>query len=86
MRACAIAPLMAFLLAGGTQALAEDAAAREARQKFEAVRPAEADLAMYRLDWANSLEEAQRRAAKEGRPVFLVVIHAKYGNLYTGHC
>ena len=41
---------------------------------------------MYRLDWAASLEDARRRATRERRPVLLVIIHAQYGDLASGHC
>jgi hypothetical protein len=41
---------------------------------------------MYQIDWAPSLEEAQKRALREKRPVFLVIIHAQYGDLTSGHC
>ena len=87
-RARRLMPALALLtaLAGPVAALAQDRAADEARRKYEAARPSESELAMYKLDWAATLEEAQTRAAKERRPVFLVVIHAKYGNLFTGHC
>ena len=54
--------------------------------RYKAFRPGKDDLAMYQIDWASSLEEAQKRALREKRPVFLVIIHAKYGNLSSGHC
>ena len=54
--------------------------------RHKAFRPGKDDLAMYRIDWASSLEEAQRRALREKRPVFLVIIHAQYGDLSSGHC
>ena len=54
--------------------------------RYKAFRPGKDDLAMYRIDWASSLEEAQRRALREKRPVFLVIIHAQYGDLSSGHC
>ena len=55
-------------------------------KRYAELRPREKDLSMYRIDWAPSLKEAQSRALKENRPVFLVIIHAKYGNLFSGHC
>ena len=54
--------------------------------RYQALRPAEKDLGMYRLDWADSLDVALKRAAKEKRPVCLIIIHAKYGNIASGHC
>jgi hypothetical protein len=57
-------------------------------KKFDAARPADKDLAIFRLDWAPDLKEAKSRAAKEKRPMLLFVIQTldKYGNLYNGHC
>ena len=55
-------------------------------ERYDAFRPHARDLAMYRLDWAASLEEARARAAREKRPVLLVIIHAQYGDLFSGHC
>jgi len=54
--------------------------------RYQALRPAEKDLGMYRLDWAGSLDVALKRAAKEKRPVCLIIIHAKYGDIASGHC
>lgn len=67
-------------------AAAQDDAAKQALARFQELRPTEADLAMYRLDWAGSLEEAKERAAKERRPIAVVSIFARYGDLFTGHC
>jgi len=54
--------------------------------RYKAFRPGKDDLAMYQIDWASSLQEAQKRAFREKRPVFLVIIHAQYGDLSSGHC
>ena len=54
--------------------------------KFESVRPQEADLALYQLDWASTLKAAKEKAAKEDRPIFLVVVTNSFGDLYSGHC
>ena len=54
--------------------------------RYQALRPVEKDLGMYRLDWADSLDVALKRAAKEKRPVCLIIIHAKYGDIASGHC
>lgn len=67
-------------------AVAQNAEAKKALDRFTELRPGDDDLAMYRLDWAAELGEAQKRAAKEKRPVLLIVIHAKYGDMITGHC
>jgi len=65
------------------------AAGRDAKRildRYQALRPQAKDLAMYRLDWAESLDVALKRAAKEKRPICLIIIHAKYGDIASGHC
>ena len=64
----------------------EDLDVKRILARYQAIRPAAKDLGMYRLDWADSLDEALKRAAKENRPVCLIVIHAKYGDIASGHC
>jgi len=64
----------------------EDVDVKRILARYQAIRPAAKDLGMYRLDWADSLDEALKRAAKENRPVCLIVIHAKYGDIASGHC
>jgi hypothetical protein len=54
--------------------------------KLRSVRPQAADLALYQLDWVPMLKAARQRAAKENRPIFLVVVTNSFGDLYTGHC
>ena len=54
--------------------------------KFQSVRPQDADLALYQLDWMPTLKAAKERAAKEDRPIFLVVVTNSFGDLYSGHC
>ena len=54
--------------------------------RFKAKRPDARQLAMYRLDWADSIETALERSRAEGRPVMLIVIHARYGDITSGHC
>ena len=65
---------------------AEDAGVKRILARYQAIRPAARDLGMYRLDWADSLDIALKRAAKENRPVCLIIIHAKYGDIASGHC
>jgi hypothetical protein len=67
-------------------ATAQDAAVRQVLAKYDALRPGDDDLAIYRLDWEESLPTAQRRAGEENRPVCLVIIHARYGDITSGHC
>ena len=54
--------------------------------KFQSARPQEADLALYQLDWMPTLKAAKERAAKEQRPIFLVVVTNSFGDMYSGHC
>ena len=65
---------------------AEGAGVKRILARYQAIRPAARDLGMYRLDWADSLDVALKRAAKEKRPVCLIIIHAKYGDIASGHC
>lgn len=55
---------------------------------YQAARPSDADLGIYRLDWADSLQAAKTRAAKEKRPIFFVsTMQLKdAGDLRGGHC
>lgn len=54
--------------------------------EYRAVRPTAKDLAIYELDWAPTLEAAKQRAAKEKRPVLLIVVTNSFGDMYSGHC
>ena len=65
---------------------AEDPSAKRILAGYQALRPAAKDLAMYRLDWEDSLDVALKRADRENRPICLIIIHAKYGNITSGHC
>ena len=78
--------ILIWLLLATPLALAQDSAVQSVLDRYADFRPAAKDLVMYQLDWAPSLEEAQKRALQEKRPVFLVIIHAQYGDLTSGHC
>ena len=78
--------LLVFLLASAGAALAQDDSAKSILERYHALRPGAKDLAMYQLDWAPSLSEARERAARQKRPILLVIIHAQYGDLSSGHC
>ena len=80
-----LAALILLLAATGLTP-AQDGEVKSVLDRYEDFRPQVDDLAMYRIDWAPSLEEAQKRARREKRPVFLVIIHAQYGDLTSGHC
>jgi len=81
-----ILSILALLLLTPTLALAQDSAVKSVLERYADFRPQADDLAMYQIDWAPSLKEAQKRARREKRPVFLVIIHAQYGDLASGHC
>tara|TARA_B100001123_G_scaffold371883_1_gene435420 strand:- start:259 stop:510 length:252 start_codon:yes stop_codon:yes gene_type:complete len=67
-------------------AFAENPSAKRILAGYNTLRPTVNDLAMYRLDWEDSLHGALERAAKENRPICLIIIHAKYGDITSGHC
>ena len=78
---------IALALAAVTTATrAQTDEARQVLDRYRELKPTDDELAMYRLDWVNSLEAAKRRAAEEDRPILVVAIHARYGDLFTGHC
>jgi len=54
--------------------------------KYRLFRPADKDLAIFQLDWMPTVKDARERAAKEQRPILLLVVTNSYGNLFTGHC
>jgi hypothetical protein len=54
--------------------------------RFRSVRPTAEDLAIYQLDWAPTLKAAKEQAAKEDRPIFLVMVTNSFGDLCSGHC
>ena len=56
------------------------------QERYQQKRPDARQLAMYRLDWADSIGTALDRSRVEGRPVMLIVIHARYGDITSGHC
>ena len=81
------AAVFALALAAVTAAAgAQTDEARQTLDRYRELKPTDDELAMYRLDWVNSLEAAKRRAAEESRPILVVAIHARYGDLFTGHC
>lgn len=79
-----LAALVALVALGPV--VAQEAEVRQVLERYEEVRPTTDDLAIYRLDWAGSLEEAFERARAESRPILLVRIYAQYGDLFSGHC
>ncbi len=80
-----IAFCLATLLAASS-ASAQDEQVDQVLAKYDRIHPSASELVMYQLDWADSLDDAQRRAAREGRPIVLIIIHAQYGDILAGHC
>ncbi len=76
--------LVGLALTGSS--FAQDGPVQDILEKYNRLRPNAKQLAMYNLDWEETLEAAQARAKLEGRPIFLVIIHARYGDLHSGHC
>ena len=66
-----------FAVLAASIASAQDGLIDRVLAKYDSIRPSERELAMYRLDWANSLSDAQQRAGREGRPIVLIIIHAQ---------
>jgi hypothetical protein len=67
-------------------AKAPDGDVQTTLDKYRLFRPTDKDLAIFQLDWVPTLKEATERAAKERRPILLLVVTNSYGNLFTGHC
>ena len=84
----AVKPIVAMLaMACAAQAHGADQGdVKSILDKFRSVRPLEADLTLYQLNWMSTLKEARERAAKERRPIFLVVVTNSFGDLFSGHC
>ena len=82
---------LAFLIAvlwttGLLQAQAPGGDVQKTLDKYRLFRPADKDLAIFQLDWVPTLKQARATAAKEQRPILLLVVTNSYGNLFTGHC
>lgn len=78
------------LLAGAAWALPAHADdwrdVADVRAAFRAIYPTRAELAIYQLDWAPTLTSAKEKAAREQRPIFLVVVTNSFGDMCSGHC
>jgi hypothetical protein len=57
-------------------------------EEYRKAKPTDAELSFYQHDWAPDLASAKVRAAKEGRPVFLLYVTNISGpdDVFTGHC
>lgn len=78
---------LAVLAACALPAAAQDDSAERIQARFEVAKPDAKRLAFYTLDWAMSLRDAKARAAKEHRPI-LVVLNTNITagtNFFSGH-
>ena len=75
-----------FTALATTAALADEMSVRQLLAKYDAIRPDDDQLAMYRLDWETSLATAQQRPRSDNRPVCLVCLHARSCDIIPGHC
>ena len=86
LRASLFFVIAALSTTGLLHAQAPDGDVQTVLDKYRLFRPADKDLAIFQLDWVPTLKEATQRAAKEQRPILLLVVTNSYGNLFTGHC
>ena len=82
-----LAALSALGIAIVAQAEPDPAVARILKQ-YEAAVPGDQKLAFYTHDWTPDLATAKARAAKEGRPIFLVWVTniSATPSFFSGHC
>ena len=78
--------IAALWTTGLLHAQAQDGDVQKILDKYRLLRPTDKDLAIFQLDWVPTLKDARERAAKEQRPILLLVVTNSYGNLVTGHC
>jgi hypothetical protein len=85
------APVKFAALAAGLLAVACGAAVAQESQvqailkAHEAARPTDKELEWFSLDWAETLQAAMERAARERRPILFLHTNGR-GNLYCGFC
>lgn len=78
--------LLACLLLPGAAAFAQEGEAAKILERVRSFTPTVKDLGWYQLNWVPNLKEAREKAAREKRPICLLVCINVFGNLYTGHC
>lgn len=66
---------------------AQEDTAKRIQTRFEKAKPDAKRLAFYSLDWEMSLNDARKRAAKEKRPILIVLnTNITAGvNFFSGH-
>ena len=67
-------------------AFAQETEVKRILQTFDTIRPTPRELSIFRLDWVPTLKEGRQRAAREGRPIFLLAVENEHGGLFGGHC
>jgi hypothetical protein len=78
--------LLMSVVGAGSRAAADHDDVQKVLDKYRAARPEPKDLAIFRLDWAPTLKDARARAAREQRPILLMVVTNSFGNVHSGHC
>ena len=81
--------LAGFLWLGNLQPVVADPPGPEVElilDKFELIRPQDRDLSLFKLDWEKTLKSALARAAREDRPVLLILVRNSNGDIFQGHC
>jgi len=70
-----------------SSARSQNAAAIQIQKQFDAAKPDANRLAFYSLDWAMNLKDAKARAAKEHRPILIILnTNITAGtNFFSGH-
>lgn len=78
--------VLGILSPAAVSAQSPDSGVQTVLDKYHSALPMAEDLTVYSLDWASSFDEAKQKAAREERPILLIVVTNSYGNMYTGHC
>ena len=74
------------LTLGATALHAQELSVERVLTWYHLLRPPARDLAIYQLDWSNSIDQARKQAIAQQRPICLMIIHSKYGDIASGHC
>ncbi len=79
---------MTTLLALATAFAVQDDSVGKILEQYRSYRPAEKELAIWRIDWIPDFAKAQSKAEREGRPLIFIWNNNITGpeSLYSGHC
>ena len=77
-----------FFLLCALPGFAEEAGVQQIVEQYHRARPTKAELSIFTLDWAPTLDVALRRGKEEKRPIFFIWLTNYNGpsNFYSGHC